>query len=307
MKELIITGGLGFIGKNLYKKIRNNWDKIIILDKNTYASDLNFVNKYLRANDEVVIEDICNEKIVNSIIKDGVNIIHLAAESHVDNSFKSSLIFSKTNNYGTHVILEACRFRAINKLMIISTDEVYGESTKEKFENSALNPTNPYSATKASMDLLSQTYFKAFNLPLNIIRSNNIFGPYQNSEKIIPAIARAINTKTKVNIHGKGLTERNFLHVNDFINAIEFVLSANPTGQIFNIKSNNRFKIIDLVEMASDFTNTPIENLIKFVEDRPFNDQVYTVNDDKIRKLGWEEKEDFQTNFKDIVLNKLYL
>ena len=307
MKTLIITGGLGFVGKNFYNYMKDEWEKIIIIDKNTYAADYNFVKNILNKNHEIIIGDICNQDLLKNVINDGSTIIHMAAESHVDNSFKSSLLFNQTNCFGTHTILEVCRFKKINKLIIISTDEVYGESSIAKYENSGLNPTNPYSATKASMDILSQTYMKTFKLPINIVRPNNIYGPYQNSEKIIPAIAKAIANNSKINIHGKGLTERNFLYVDDFSNAIKTILNLNITGEIFNLKSNNRYKIIDLVEKGCLIANIQTKNIINFVKDRPFNDNVYTVNDDKIRSYGWKEKEDFVKKFQDIIINKLFL
>ncbi|OUW95810.1 MAG: hypothetical protein CBD97_02445 [Pelagibacteraceae bacterium TMED237] len=295
-KILFLTGGLGFAGKHYYKKYRKNWDRVIVFDKKTYASDLKFFKKYKRKKDSLIIGDICNYKKLYNAMPKNCYVIHFAAESHVDNSFLSSLIFTKTNAFGTHTLLEVCRLKQNKKIIIISTDEVYGETYgKRKNEKSLLEPTNPYSASKTSADIISQTYFKCYKMPISIIRSNNLYGEYQYIEKIIPATINAIHQspKIKLKIHGKGLTVRNFLHVSDFSSSIQTVLKKSKAGEIFNVRGKYKIKIIDLIKYLASIYNVNISKFSKFVKDRPFNDFTYNISDKKIRSLGWFEKKKF--------------
>ena len=307
MKNLIITGGLGFIGKNYYLSIRDKWEKIIIIDKVTYAADYEYFLTIKREKDEVIIGDITDIDFLEKNIKKESIVIHFAAESHVDNSFKSSLIFSKTNSYGTHTLLEVCRNKSINKFIMISTDEVYGESSLPCNESSPMAPSNPYAASKAGADLIAQSYYKSFNVPIIIVRPNNLYGPRQNAEKIIPAIIRAINGGKKLSIHGKGETSRFFLHVNDFNSALNLIIKKGKNGEIFNINGSNKYKIIDLISEAANYKGISINNFAEFVKDRPFNDQLYVVNGEKIKSLGWIEKENFIKSFFSLIDKKSFI
>ena len=251
-KKLLITGGLGFAGKHFYKSQINKWKSIVIYDKMTYAADKVFVNKFFnKKKDKIVIGDILNSKTLGKNIDKNTCVVHFAAESHVDNSFETSLIFTNTNTLGTHKLLEICRIKKPYKIIIISTDEVYGESLKSyKNENSRLQPTNPYSASKASADLISQTYMGTFKLPICILRPNNLYGERQYIEKIIPAIINSISYKKILKIHGRGKTIRRFLHVDDLSAAIELLIKKSKTREIYNIGGNFRIRIYDLVKLC---------------------------------------------------------
>lgn len=307
MKHLTITGGLGFIGKNYYLSIKDNWDKIVIIDKKTYAADYEYFLSIKRDVDELLIGDITDQKFLEQHIKDRSTIVHFAAESHVDKSFKTSVIFSLTNTYGTHLLLDICRFKDINKIIIISTDEVYGESIFECSETSRMSPSNPYSASKSGADLIAQSYYKSFKLPLIIVRPNNIYGKRQNAEKIIPAIIRAVNGGKKLNIHGEGETSRFFLHANDFCRALNLILEKGSNGDIFNVNGSYKIKIIDLINHAAEYKKIKISNFSEFIEDRPFNDSLYTVDGSKIRSLGWTERENFLNSFFNLIDEKSYI
>lgn len=306
-KILFLTGALGFAGKHYYTHFKNEWDKIIIFDKKTYAADEKFFFKNKRKKDIFIKGDICDYKKLKKAIPKNCYVIHFAAESHVDNSFFSSLNFTKTNALGTHTLLEVCRFKNNKKITIISTDEVYGETIKKKNEKSILEPTNPYSASKTSADIISQTYYKCFNLPICIVRANNLYGDRQHVEKIIPATVNAINKGKKLKIHGGGKSIRNFLHVIDFANAVQLITKKSQIGQIYNVRGKFKIKIIDLVKKLSKISNKNISEFSNFVKDRPFNDFTYNISDKKIKLLGWKEKKIFNLEIIKILKNNLVL
>ena len=306
-KILFLTGALGFAGKHYYSNYKNEWDKVIVYDKKTYAADLKFFLKYKRKKDIFIKGDICDYNKLKKVMPKNCFVIHFAAESHVDNSFFSSLIFTKTNALGTHTLLEVCRLKNNKKITIISTDEVYGETIKQKNELSILEPTNPYSASKTSADIISQTYFKCYKLPISIVRANNLYGDYQHIEKIIPATINAINSGTKLKIHGKGKSIRNFLHVEDFANAVHLINQKSKNGQIYNVKGNYKIRMINLVKNLCYLSKKKISEVSDFVKDRPFNDFTYNISDKKIKLLGWKERKKFETEIIKILKNNLVL
>ena len=306
-KILFLTGALGFAGKHYYNHYKNEWDKIIVFDKKTYAADQKFFLKCKRKNDVFIKGDICDYKKLKKAIPKNCYVIHFAAESHVDNSFFSSLSFTKTNALGTHTLLEVCRFKNNKKITIISTDEVYGETIKKKSEKSILEPTNPYSASKTSADIISQTYYKCFKLPICIVRANNLYGDYQHIEKIIPATVNAINNGKKLKIHGGGKSIRNFLHVLDFARAVQLITKKSKNGEIFNVKGRFRIRIIDLIKKLSKISSKNISEFSNFVKDRPFNDFTYNISDKKIKSLGWKEEKIFNLEIVKILTKNLVL
>ena len=308
-KKLLITGGLGFAGKHFYKSQTNKWRNIIIYDKLTYAADRVFVSRFFnRKKDKIIIGDILDKNKLEKNIYKNTCVVHFAAESHVDNSFETSLIFTNTNTLGTHKLLEVCRVKKPYKIIIISTDEVYGESIKSyKNENSRLQPTNPYSASKAGADLISQTYMTTFKMPICILRPNNLYGERQYIEKIIPAIINSIGFKKILKIHGKGKTIRRFLHVDDLSAAIELLIKKSKTGEIYNIGGKFKIQIYDLVKLCFNLSKIKMNKLCKFVKDRPFNDYDYKIDDKKIKKLGWKEKKDFRKEIKKLLEKKSIL
>ena len=307
-KKIFITGGLGFAGKNFYNKIKYSWDNIIILDKKTYAADYKFFKKNKLKNHKLIIADVCDKNSYEKFIDKNTIVVHFAAESHVDNSFKSSIVFTKSNTLGSHVLLEVCRNKKPKRIIFISTDEVYGEAKNLAHnEQSLLEPTNPYSASKAGADLLAQTYIKSFKMPIVIIRANNLYGPRQHSEKIIPAIIRAISKKTKVLLHGKGQTSRNFLHIDDLTEAINLLIKKSKDGEIYNIAGQRKFKIINLVKKISKISNLDYKKYFNYTKDRPFNDKLYKISSKKIQKLGWKEKKVFEKEIKKLLVEKSYI
>lgn len=288
--KIVITGGAGFIGSNFIKYIlRKHPDySILNIDKLTYAGNLeNLKEIENHPNYKFIRMDICNREI-EDVIKGYDVIINFAAESHVDRSISEPETFLKTDIFGTFNLLEISRKNKIKKFIQISTDEVYGSIENGSFtEESKLNPSNPYSASKASADLIVLSYFKTYSLPVNIIRSTNNYGPNQYPEKFIPLfIINALENK-ELPLYGDGMNVRDWLFVEDNCRAIEIVLHKGKDGEIYNVSAGNEKtnlyvarKIVKLTERS--------EKLIKFVKDRPGHDRRYSIVSEKIKKLGWK-------------------
>ena len=303
-KCVLVTGGSGFIASHLVDKLIEEGYFVINVDKQDYCSydntnDLEGSYKYIQAN-------ITNIEILRLVFQSyKIKIVfHLAAQTHVDNSFFNSMQFTYDNFVGTHSLLEVCREYMSNgndfeRFVHMSTDEVYGEVKKcdnnEKTEESMLMPTNPYSATKAGAEMLVYAYYKSFKLPYVIIRCNNVYGPRQYPEKVIPAFIYNILNDVKCNIHGNGETERHFLYVSDAVNAIYTVYLKGEIENIYNISAiEESVRIIDLAkilikklkfEYSKEIDYTKYLN---YVDDRLFNDFRYYINGDKLKDLGWK-------------------
>ncbi|KAG3175007.1 hypothetical protein PC128_g17886 [Phytophthora cactorum] len=225
-------------------------------------------------------------------------IMHFAAQSHVDNSFGNSIEFSKTNILGTHVLLEAARLYGIKRFIHVSTDEVYGEGRPDSApmtEDHVLEPTNPYAATKAGAEFLVKSFHRSFGLPTIITRSNNVYGPHQYPEKLIPKIINQILRDRPVTIHGDGMHTRNYLYISDVVAAFDLILHEGKVGEIYNIggenELSNKVVAMDLLEtMKPQLLGAEKAKLITHVQDRPFNDHRYVIDSAKIRRLGWNEK-----------------
>ena len=292
MNKIVITGGCGFIGSHLteffFKKYRKC--NFVILDKLTYAANKNYLNNINNeARIKIIVGDINNYNLLlKSTVKADL-LIHLAAESHVDRSFNSIKKFVDTNVQGTRNVLDACRENKIKKIIHVSTDEVYGEIYDGSFkENSPLNPTNPYSSTKAAAEMIVSGYVKSFKLDVNIVRSNNIFGTRQYPEKIIASCCYNILNNKKILIHGSGKQKRTFLYIDDFCKAIYSIVINWKSNQVYNIGSSFEYKIIDLVNLIVKKFNKNFKKNTKFVKDRLFNDFRYSVNINKIKNLKWK-------------------
>jgi dTDP-glucose 4,6-dehydratase len=222
-------------------------------------------------------------------------IIHFAAQSHVDNSFDNSLQYTTDNVMGTHVLLQASKeYGKIKKFLHFSTDEVYGEVDLEHpgcHEKSLLNPTNPYAATKAAAEFLVRSYYHSFKLPVVIVRCNNVYGPNQYPEKLIPKFIKLLKEGKKLTIHGKGDTRRNFIWAEDVAIATELIFNKGVLNEVYNIGTTQEFSVMDVAKLLIDkLTDDKIlENHIEFVEDRPFNDFRYSVDTTLLKSLGWEE------------------
>ena len=252
--------------------------------------------KYYR-NYKFVKGNICSPDLVNHImeVEEIDTVMHFAAQTHVDNSFGNSFSFTKSNILGTHVLLESAKMHHVKRFIHVSTDEVYGEGTEDEepmFEDHILEPTNPYAATKAGAEFIAKSYSRSFDLPLIITRGNNVYGPHQFPEKLIPKFINMLLRDKPVTIHGTGMNTRNFLYVEDVARAFDIILHKGLLGSIYNIGGNNERANI---EVAKDLINLMGKSdkeaeYITFVEDRAFNDLRYTINSESLLKLGWKEE-----------------
>ncbi|MGB9794742.1 dTDP-glucose 4,6-dehydratase [Caldisericum exile] len=324
-KTILVTGGAGFIGSNFIHYVMKKYPEyeIVNLDKLTYAGNLeNLKGVDDKQNYHFVKGDIGNRELVEYIFEkfSPIYVVNFAAESHVDRSIEGPEIFIKTNVYGTHVILDVAKeywqkndmFNSARFLQI-STDEVYGSlplESEEKFtEESPLKPNSPYSASKASADLLVRAYYVTYGMPVLITRSSNNFGPRQYPEKLTPLIITNALQGKPLPVYGDGLNVRDWLYVEDNCSAIDIVLHKGKIGEVYNIGGGNEWKNIDLVnlicEVISEVTEKPISNykkLITFVKDRPGHDKRYALSIEKIkRELGWNPTEDFKEAMKKTV------
>jgi UDP-glucose 4,6-dehydratase len=300
--NLLVTGGCGFIGSNFinYYKEKNPHVKIINFDKLDYCSDKNGIN-----HDKLVIGNLKNKDLVVHILNehDIDTVIHFAAQTHVDNSFGNSLEFTIDNILGTHTLLECCRvYNKIKRFIHISTDEVYGEvdiDHKGCTEKSLLNPTNPYAATKAGAEFIARSYFYSFNMPIIITRGNNVYGPRQYPEKLIPKFINQLINNEKCTIHGKGETRRNFIYVNDVVKAIEIILQKGIINNIYNIGTNNEYSVSEIADKLIKYLkpNDKVEDWIQYVTDRNFNDYRYAIKSNELYDLGWKEETNFDNGF----------
>jgi dTDP-glucose 4,6-dehydratase len=255
--------------------------------------------------------DLVKNLLVNHSI---THVIHFAAQSHVQNSFEDSIQYTYDNILGTHTLLECCRkWGQIEKFIHVSTDEVYGESMNtidetHKTEHSILCPTNPYAATKAGAELIAQSYNHSFKMPIIITRGNNVYGPNQYPEKLIPLFIKQLKENKKVTIQGSGSSVRSFIHVLDTARAFETILKNGVVGEIYNIGCNEcmEYSVMEIARLLIKNikgveTEKEINEWISFIEDRPFNDQRYYISNQKIKDLGW----DIEVSL-DIGLKELY-
>jgi dTDP-glucose 4,6-dehydratase len=313
--SILITGGCGFIGSNyinslLQSKLFNNkeFDYIINIDKLEYCSckdNVDDSNKYI-----FIEGSICDKELLQRIFeKYNIEyIVHFAAQTHVDNSFDNSINYTIDNILGTHHLIECCRlFGNIKRFIHISTDEVYGEieiNSRDSTEISLLNPTNPYAATKAGAEFIVRSYYYSYNMPIIIIRCNNVYGAKQYPEKIIPKFITLLSKNKKMSIHGSGLTRRNFIYIDDVINAINIIVIKGELNNVYNIGSNDEYNVIEIAEILLNHIKGPnekIEDWIEYIKDRNFNDFRYAINTTKLNNLGWEKKTNFNDGIKKTV------
>ncbi len=301
MKNILVTGGAGFIGSNFINYMLNHRDdfNIVNLDKLTYAGNLaNLTNVVNHKNYTFVKGDICNTDLVDYIFnKYNIEyVINFAAESHVDRSILGSEIFFKSNVLGTNTLLEAAKRYRIKKFVQISTDEVYGSlGPAGKFtEQTPLSPNSPYSSSKASADMMALAFYHTYDVPVVITRCSNNYGPYQFPEKLIPLmIINSMNNK-KLPVYGDGLNVRDWVYVLDHNRAVEQVLESGKLGEVYNIGANREMKNIDIVKLILSQLNKS-EDLIEFVKDRPGHDRRYAIDSSKIQnELGWKPKYAFE-------------
>lgn len=290
--KIFITGAAGFIGSHiadfLYKKYSSS--KFILFDKITYAANTKYIKNLINKKNVIFVKgDLVDLKLQKKLLRNVDLALNVAAESHVDNSFGNSIKFTKTNTLGTHSFLESCRINNVKKIIHLSTDEVYGENTGKAFdERQFLNPTNPYSASKAGADMIANSYIYSYKQPIIIIRANNIFGIRQYPEKLIPKTIMSFLNKKKMTIHGNGNYFRYFLSVQDLCNGVLKIINSGRPGEIFNIASNKEYKVTNVVKQIAKILNVNFKYKTKFIKNRPFNDKSYNINCQKLKKLNWK-------------------
>lgn len=319
MKTYLITGGAGFIGSNFIKHIlENQKDAFIInMDALTYAGNINNLSD-IASNERYRFFkcDICSNDEIEALFDkyDIDYVVNFAAESHVDRSIKDPLIFAKTNIFGTMNLLNAAKrawessggFKSGKKFLQVSTDEVYGSLGKEGYfsEATPLDPHSPYSASKASADMLVKSFFDTYRFPAVITRCSNNYGPYQFPEKLIPLMILNALSHLPLPVYGDGQQIRDWLYVSDHCEALETVLLSDKTGEVFNIGGNNEKMNIDIVRFIIKYLNehcdsTINESLIRHVEDRKGHDRRYAIDASKIKEeLGWQPKVSFEEGMK---------
>ena len=303
MKNILVTGAAGFIGANFAEYFANKHPdyNVIILDKLTYAGNLDNLNK-IQNKITFVQGDICDFSFVTELFEkyDINGVIHFAAESHVDNSIKNPFVFTQTNVIGTHTLLEVAKRKwgegSKNKFVHISTDEVYGSLGEEGYftEKSPIQPSSPYSASKASSDLIALAYKETYKMNINVTNCSNNYGPYQHNEKLIPHMIKLALNDEKLPVYGEGLNIRDWLYVEDHCEAIDLVFHNGKSGERYNIGGHNERRNIDIVKLILQRLGKS-EDLIEHVEDRKGHDYRYAIDPTKIsNELGWTAKTKFE-------------
>ena len=317
MKNLLVTGGCGFIGSNFinYYYYKNEEVNIYNLDAMYYCADENNVKEEIRNSNryKLIKGNLCSFDLLNHLLSNYNidTVIHFAAQSHVQDSFSDSFKYTNDNILGTHTLLESCRiYNKINKFIHISTDEVYGESLfsedeEKKNEQSILCPTNPYAATKAGAELIAGSYRISFNMPIIITRGNNVYGENQYPEKLIPRFIELLKDNKKVTIQGDGSNVRAFLHATDVASALESILENGKIGEIYNIGSDEdkEYTVLEIAQILIKLikNTTDYDEWIEYIEDRPFNDKRYYISNEKVKNLGWEIKKDFMEGLQELI------
>lgn len=295
---LIVTGGAGFIGSNFifYILERHPEDRVVCLDKLTYAGNLSTLAPIMEHPDfRFVRADICDRPAVDRLFEEERPdaVVNFAAESHVDRSIDGPEVFLRTNVLGTAVLMDACRAHGMVRFHQVGTDEVYGDLPLDRpellfTEETPLHASSPYSASKASADLLALAYHRTYGLPVTISRCSNNYGPYQFREKLIPLmISNALNDEP-LPVYGQGLNVRDWLYVEDHCKAIDLILRRGRSGEVYNVGGHNEMRNIDIVRLICRELGKP-ESLISYVEDRKGHDLRYAIDPSKLRReLGWE-------------------
>lgn len=306
--KIIVTGGAGFIGSNFiyYLLNKHKEDKIICLDALTYAGNIKTLDAAQKNKQFKFIKgDIADRDLVYKLFEQEKPdvIVNFAAESHVDRSILHPEIFLRTNIIGTSVLLDACRKYGIKRFHQVSTDEVYGDlplSRPDLFftESANLHTSSPYSASKASADLLTQSYQHTFNVPISISRCSNNYGPYQFPEKLIPLMLIHALDNQKLPVYGDGKNVRDWLYVDDHCAAIDCIIRKGKVGEIYNVGGHNEKSNIDIVKIILRALDKP-ESLIEYVTDRKGHDRRYAINPEKIKRdLGWQPQTAFADGIK---------
>ena len=302
MKDLLVTGGSGFIGSNFIRHMLGKYPeyKIINLDKITYAGNPdNLKDVENKPNYSFVCGDICDPDVVNKVMQRVDHVVHFAAESHVDRSIEDGSVFVRTNVLGTHTLLESALKYNIKRFVHISTDEVYGSILDGSFkETDILTPSSPYSSSKAGSDLLAQSYHITHNLPVIITRCTNNFGPYQYPEKLIPLFVTNLVDNKKVPVYGTGQNVRDWIHVLDHCKAVDFILHNGSIGEIYNVGGGAEKTNLGITQKLLEILGKN-DSMIEYVEDRLGHDQRYSLDCSKLMEMGWVPEYDFNDGLKE--------
>lgn len=303
MTTLLVTGGAGFIGSCFIRHIINKYKdyKVINLDALTYAGNIENLDDIKdNPNYTFVRGNICDKKLVRELINESDCVVNFAAESHVDRSISSPEIFIETNIQGTLNLLQASKELGIERFLQVSTDEVYGSLGKDGYfyETTPIAPNSPYSASKASADMLVRAYRETYNMPVLNTRCSNNYGPYQYPEKLIPLFISKLKKGEKVPVYGDGLNVRDWLYVYDHCQAIDTVLHQGKVGEIYNIGGHNEKTNLEITRLILDAMGKD-DSSIEYVPDRLGHDKRYAISNDKITsELGWKPSVTFEEGIK---------
>lgn len=301
-KHILLTGGAGFIGSHAAVHFAKTYPNcnVVVLDKLEYCSNMKNLDEIKDfPNFKFVKGDICNfELIQNLILFYNIDtVLHFAAQTHVDLSAIDPLKFTQANVLGTHILLECSRLNNIRRFIHVSTDEVYGSTNEEPDLNQPLEPTNPYACSKLAAECIVMAYKKYYRMPIIISRGNNVYGPRQFLEKVIPNFIFRLLSNEKCLVHGSGESEREFLYISDVVNAFDHLLKYGKPDEIYNIGSNDGIKIIylakKLIRWIKNIREGEENEFIEHVSDRNINDIRYKIDSSKIRSLGWKPQVDF--------------
>jgi dTDP-glucose 4,6-dehydratase len=297
----LVTGGAGFIGSNLVRHLlaQNPEARVRVLDKLTYAgSHDNLAEVASDPRLEVQVGDICDPEAVRQALAGVQVVVHMAAETHVDRSIHAAEVALRTNVEGTFRLLEAAREVELQCFVHVATDEVYGTAGERAFcEQDALNPRNPYSASKAAGDRLAYAYFVTYGLPVVITRPSNTYGPYQYPEKLVPFFVYKALRDEPLPVYGNGLQQRDWLHVSDHCRAVCTVITQGQPGEAYNIPGHNERPNLQVIRLILDELGKP-ESLIRHVEDRPGHDLRYWLQGERMAALGWQPEVEWETGMR---------
>ena len=312
-RSILVTGGAGFIGSHVTVKLVKRFPscKVVVLDKLDYCATLNNLGAVWEyPNFRFIKGDIQSTDLVMHVLHSERidTVLHFAAQTHVDNSFGNSLAFTLNNTHGTHVLLEACRvYQGVRRFINVSTDEVTGESsigsvTGLSEEAARLEPTNPYSAAKAGAELMARAYRTSYNLPIIITRGNNVYGPGQFPEKMIPKFALRALRGEELPVHGDGLAVRSYLYVEDVVEAFLTVLTMGKVGEVYNIGTKKERTVLEVARDICRIFGLNSDDKIHRVRDRAFNDRRYYIDSSKLEALGWKETTTWEEGLKKTVM-----
>lgn len=303
---IVVTGGCGFIGSNFVRHLANARpeSRVIVFDLLTYAGNLGNLDGLLDGDRITFVKgDIADPAAVRSVVEGAEAIVNFAAESHVDRSIADAAPFIRTNVVGTHVLLEGAREAGVRRFLQISTDEVYGSlgATGKFVEDTPMAPNSPYSASKASGDLLIRACFRTHGQPVMVLRSSNAYGPFQFPEKLIPLMVLNASQEKPLPVYGDGLHVRDWVFVQDLVEAILLVFEAGSAGEVYNVGGDAELPNLEVVRAIVEELGCS-EDLIRFVSDRPGHDRRYAMDHSKItREFGWKPNRGFREGLRDTI------